>query len=246
MGLIPSSPLGLKIALNDLGKGRPKKLEACEADFFVELKRAEWNSLHVMDADGRNLQRFVTSPEYVWQGSPAWSCDGTRLGFDAWRSIYGATYVDAHIFTCKADGKELKDIGVGAMPSWSPDGKRIAFSNYDPRRVWIMKADGTGRELIDSAGWGVRWCPKAEKIAYSMYGAYGSGANIVVRDLATNGVTTLLDDRYTTVFGAWPGRRTASGLLSRPSATGPRSWPWSTPRAMRRAFACSCPPPCPT
>ena len=90
MGLIPSSPLGLKIALNDLGKGRPKKLEACEADFFVELKRAEWNSLHVMDADGRNLQRFVTSPEYVWQGSPAWSCDGTRLGFDAWRSIYGA------------------------------------------------------------------------------------------------------------------------------------------------------------
>jgi uncharacterized protein (TIGR03067 family) len=197
VGIIRRDGLGLKVALNDMGKGRPKKLEAREADLFVELKRAEWDSLHVMDADGRNLHRFVSPAEYVWQGSPAWSCDGTRLGFDAWRSIYGETYVNAHIFTCNADGKELKDIGVGAMPSWSPDGKRIAFSNYDPRGVWIMKADGTGRELIDSAGWGVRWCPKAEKIAYSVY---DNGANIAVRDLATNGVVTLLDDRYSSVY----------------------------------------------
>ena len=132
------------------------------------------------------------------------------------------------------------------MPSWSPDGKRIAFSNYDPR-VWIMKADGTGRELIDSAGWGVRWCPKAEKIAYSMYGVYGSGANIAVRDLATNAVSTLLDDRYSSVFWgmAWsPDGKWIAFKAQRNGTT--RAWRWSTPRGMRKAFACSCPPPCPT
>ncbi len=43
------------------------------------------DSLHVMDADGRNLRRFVSHPEYTAHGSPAWSCDGSKLAFDAWR-----------------------------------------------------------------------------------------------------------------------------------------------------------------
>ena len=86
---------------------------------------------------------------------------------------------------------------MGAMPSWSPDGNRIVFSNYSPRGVWIMNADGTGRELLDADGWGGEWCPKGEMIAYSVS---ANGANIAVRDLATSASVTLLDDRYTTIF----------------------------------------------
>ena len=86
----------------------------------------------MMDRDGRNLRPFVSHPEYTAHGSPAWNHDGSKLAFDAWRSVHGETYVDAHIFTCDADGTHLKDLGVGAMPSWSPDGNRIVFSNYNP------------------------------------------------------------------------------------------------------------------
>ena len=60
----------------------------------------------------------------------------------------------SHLLTCQADGQGLKDLGTGAMPSWSPDGKRITFSCYDPRGVWTMNADGTSRELLDAEGWG--------------------------------------------------------------------------------------------
>ena len=129
------------------------------------------DSLHVMDADGRNLRRFVSHPEYTAHGSPAWSCDGSKLAFDAWRFRRGETYVDAHIFTCNADGSQLKDLGIGAMPSWSPDGNRLVFSNYSPRGVWLMNADGTGRGLFDADGWGAEWSPTADKIAYSVSGA---------------------------------------------------------------------------
>ena len=95
---------------------------------------SEADTLYVMDADGRNLRPFVSYPEYTAHGSPAWSCDGSQLAFDAWRSIHGETYLDAHIFVCNADGTQPRDIGVGTMPSWSPDGNRIVFSKYDPRK----------------------------------------------------------------------------------------------------------------
>ena len=160
-------------------------------------KASEADALHVMDADGRNLRPFVSCPEYTSHGSPAWSCDGSQLAFDAWRSVHGETYVDAHIFACNADGTHLKDLGVGAMPSWSPDGNRIVFSNYNPRGVWIMNADGTNRQLRNADGWGAEWCPRGEVIAYTVSAA---GANIAVLNLATGATTTLLDDRYATVF----------------------------------------------
>ena len=158
---------------------------------------SEADTLHVMDADGRNLRPFVSHPEYTAHGSPAWSCDGSKLAFDAWRSVHGETYVNAHIFVCNADGTQPRDIGVGAMPSWSPDGYCIVFSNYNPRGVWVMNADGTDRQLLDAHGWGAEWCPRANKIAYSVS---ANGANIAVRDLAANVTTTLLDDRYATVY----------------------------------------------
>jgi len=62
-------------------------------------KAAAADSLHVMDADGRNLRPFFSPlmlhPEYTSHGSPAWSCNGTKLAFDAWRSGHGETYVNA-------------------------------------------------------------------------------------------------------------------------------------------------------
>ena len=90
-----------------------------------------------------------------------------------------------------------EDLGVGAMPSWSPDGNRIVFSNYNPRGVWIMNADGTDRQLLNADGWGAEWCPRGEMIAYTVSAA---GANIAVLDLATSATITLLDDRYATVY----------------------------------------------
>jgi Tol biopolymer transport system component/regulation of enolase protein 1 (concanavalin A-like superfamily) len=162
------------------------------------------DSLHVMDCDGRNLRPFVSHPEYTAHGSPAWNRDGSKLAFDAWRSRRGETYVDAHIFTCSADGSQLRDLGVGAMPSWSPEGSRFVFSSYSPRGVYLMNADGTGRRLLDADGWGGEWSPTADRIAYAAYSS-GRSANVAVQELDEASRTPLaprmlLDDRYKMVF----------------------------------------------
>jgi len=193
----------LRICLNDLGKGRPTKTPTepgadCDVDLLFTPADREWSVLHIMNADGSDPRVLVTHPVYTSHGSAEWSSDGSKIGFDAWRSIYGENYVAAHLFVCSADGGGLKDLGPGAMPSWSPDGKRITFSCYDPRGVWTMNADGTGRELLDAQGWGAEWRPKRDEISYSVY--QSGGANIRVRDLAKGTSRDLLDDRYEQIY----------------------------------------------
>ena len=80
---------------------------------LLTSEAAAADGLHVMDADGRNLRPFVAHPEYTAHGSPAWSCDGSKLAFDAWRSGRGETYVVAHIFTCTPMAANRETLGSG-------------------------------------------------------------------------------------------------------------------------------------
>jgi Tol biopolymer transport system component/imidazolonepropionase-like amidohydrolase len=82
---------------------------------------------------------------------PAWSPDGRRLAFQAYR---GGNW---QIWTIDADGSNLKAVTSGPYddrePIWSPDGARIAFSsdrsgNYD---VWVLTlASGELRQVTSA------------------------------------------------------------------------------------------------
>jgi Tol biopolymer transport system component len=167
-------------------------------DLLLYRADRDWNVLHVLDPDGGNAQLLMTHPEYTEHGSPEWSLDGSTIAFDACRAILGEGWSMSHLLTCQADGQALKDLGPGAMPSWSPDGTRITFSCYDPRGVWIASADGTGRELLDAEGWGAQWCPTGNRIAYTRYTP--EGARICVRDVGRGTSHDLLEERYRMIY----------------------------------------------
>ncbi len=150
------------------------------ATAFAQNEKPE-HALFLMNADGSNRRQLVDLEHYNAQGSPSFSPHGKMLAFDAWRAGQGESSSKAHIFIANADGSGAKDLGDGAMPSWSPDGKQIVFSRYTPNHgVWMMNPDGSNKAPIDNRGWCGQWSPDGKKIAYTV--RHG-GANFCIYDV---------------------------------------------------------------
>jgi Tol biopolymer transport system component len=82
------------------------------------------------------------------------------------------------------------------MPTFSPDGKRIAFS-WGAGGITVMNIDGTNREVLESNGWGTQWSPDGRI-------AFGRGGNIVIYDPQTKMQREILEgeqaSRYAYVY----------------------------------------------
>lgn len=101
------------------------------------------------------------------------SPDGARIAFDSDREGERAVYI------ADANGKNVRRIsgpGFAAVPSWSPDGRTLAFVRAEPRRprVWnLWTSDlesGDTRRLTNhrvGQPWGASWFPDGRRIAYS-------------------------------------------------------------------------------
>ena len=139
------------------------------------------SKLMIIDVDGKNLKELFRDEKFNAFGSPVYSPDGKHIAMDAYRGDQGETWVNAHVVTIKVDGTGLKDLGIGALPSWSADSKKIAFTQYSPNHgVWIMNTDGSNRQALDLDGWCAEWLPDGNKIAYSVNTQ--GGANLKIYD----------------------------------------------------------------
>ena len=85
-------------------------------------------------------------------GRPDWSSDGTRIVF---RTIPPDDAPGGDIYTVRPDGSGLRrltrfgsEFQLGEL-SYSPDGKRIAFTKGgDERDLYVMRTDGSGIHRI--------------------------------------------------------------------------------------------------
>ncbi|HEX2453299.1 MAG TPA: helix-turn-helix domain-containing protein [Vicinamibacterales bacterium] len=123
------------------------------------------------------------------------SPDGTQVAFDSDRDGERAVYV------ADADGHNVRRVsgdGFAAIPSWSPDGRSLAFvrAEVDRRRVWNLWAvdlqSGSARRLTSNAEGqpsGASWFPDGKRIAYSR------GDRVVVLDVANGRERTYASPR---------------------------------------------------
>ncbi len=150
-------------------------------------------------ADGTELRQLTQpSPEFVWHGSPEWSPDGLRIAFDAWTGNANTS----RIFIMNSDGSNLKDLGPGIIPTFSPDGKRIAFT-WAGHGTTLMNVDGTQREVLSGDGWGCQWSPDGRWIVFGSQNRTPEGdfgANLTLIDVNTKKTKLLLTNQHATEF----------------------------------------------
>lgn len=117
------------------------------------------------------------------------SSDGQRFVFS------GKTQplADSSIWVCNLDGSDMRNLGKGTMPLWSPGGQRIVFSRTGSEQgVWIMRADGTNQRILDKRGSAATWSPDGTKIAW-----FRNIAGVV--DIV---VYNIVEDDWDLVFGS--------------------------------------------
>ena len=126
---------------------------------------SDYNGLHLYNlATGRDI-RLATG--HVAQLS--WSRDGSKLAYVA-ASFMAPSEIYVRDLTAPAPAKLLKTgtAGRDAFPTWSPDGRRIAFATKSDDGRWSVSTiatDGSSRRVL-ARGDSPAWSPDGRLIAY--------------------------------------------------------------------------------
>ena len=153
---------------------------------------------YTLYADGQNQTRLTDND--VWDGSPSWSPDGSRLAFASERDG------NREIYVMDADGQNqtrLTDNDVWEWsPAWSPDGRLLAFvSERDGDfEIYVMDADGQNQtRLTDNGVWdgSPSWSPDGRLLAF--VSRRDGNSEIYVMDADGQNQTRLTDN------GVWDG-----------------------------------------
>jgi Tol biopolymer transport system component len=141
-----------------------------------ESTRAGNSDVFAIDVDGTKETQLTTATGF--DGDPAWSPDGSKIAFTSTRDG------NKEIYVMNADGsgqtrltnnggvvKNVDTDQVDQDPTWSPDGRSIAFeSTRDGNfEVYRMDADGSAqRRLTFHLGLDAlpEWSPDGKRIAF--------------------------------------------------------------------------------
>jgi TolB protein len=118
-----------------------------------------------MNADGSGLRNATNTVTTSFDF--AWSPDGRRIAYLE-GSLGGAPLT---VVNADGTGKQqltgplMVDLG---SPSWSPDGRTLAFTGRGGD-IYVVHAEGSGlRKLTAGPGWdvGARWSPDGRRILF--------------------------------------------------------------------------------
>ncbi len=118
--------------------------------FWSDRDNLANRDIYIMNADGSDQTRLTNNP--AEDRDPVWSRDGQRITFA--RQSNG-------IWEINADGTNEHRIADGFLPDWSPDGQRLAVTDFNSSAfaVFLVNPDGTNRVRLTNTGSLDSWLP---------------------------------------------------------------------------------------
>ena len=150
---------------------------------------------------------------------PAWSPDGRHLAFVRGATVTGKLepdevdgyyFEDAELWSVElSSGRAAKLLDRGFNPSYSPDGRRLAFDAElaGAQRVWLADTRGRNpRQLTADSSEAVvhtepRWAPDGSRLVFRRIEKLKS--DIAVVDVASQAMTRLTDDYVFDIYPTW-------------------------------------------
>jgi dipeptidyl aminopeptidase/acylaminoacyl peptidase len=157
----------------------------------------------------RNLRSLPRPSEFASIAAPAWSPDGTSLAVEVihtflghggwfWLEYSSDLYIVDAAAPAASPWRALTTNGSSKSPSWSPNGRRIAYLEQDepfsPYRISVIDADGGGApvRLTPTAGYygRPRWSPDGTRLTFSLY-ADNDGSRVFIVSADGVGLTSI-------------------------------------------------------
>ena len=142
-------------------------------------------NIFVMDADGSDVEQVTSGEGY--DSSPSFSPDGGTIVFVRWTYEESTETETADIFTVDVDSGEVRNLTntpttYEESPAYSPDGSKIAFSQYGSSSsdIYVMDADGSDQQKLTNTRrtdeYDPDWSPDGSRIAFASYRfSFGGG-----------------------------------------------------------------------
>jgi Tol biopolymer transport system component len=171
--------------------GEPERLTSDPSEDFAgvlspdgtEVAFHSWRTgsrdLWVQPLDGRPVQHVTTGPEHEWTAE--WSRDGRALIY-----LHGAGMDRRSLWMVRRGtndtwGKPVQRFASGNSPSWSPDGRSIAYASREiGGSLMVAPADsGASRMILDGTKPGVppierpRWSADGRSIFFKSHDSRG-------------------------------------------------------------------------
>jgi Tol biopolymer transport system component len=116
---------------------------------------------------------MAITPDGGWAYQPDWSPATGRIIY-----VFDANLTNERdLWTAHPDGTDRQRLTFSpakdeANPTWSPNGNKIVYTDHGTYRIYIMRADGSGKRLLaDLAGEGsaLSWSPDGRFLAVEGY-----------------------------------------------------------------------------